>query len=237
MRNTEELTATQAALEDATPQAILRWATGHFDGRLALVTSFQITGVATLHMLHAIAPQLPVLTLDTGLLFDETYDLIAEIRRRCNPNLHILRPALSVDEQAAAYGDKLWQHDPDSCCHLRKTLPLQHALHDYDAWFTGLRRDQSPARANTPTVAWSERYQAYKIAPFANWTHDMVWDYVHTHDLPYNTLYDDGYSSIGCWPCTKRSRNVDDLRGGRWLGQDKTECGIHVEDTSGRDSV
>lgn len=228
MLTTDELTAIQDTLETATPQHVLHWAAQTFGDGLAVVTSFQITGIATLHMLHAIAPKTVVLTLDTGLLFDETYDLIAEVQRRCNPNLRILRPELDVGQQAEHYGPALWQRDPDACCNMRKTMPLQHALGGFDAWLTGLRRDQSPARAQTPVVGWSNRYNAYKICPFANWTNEMVWNYIQAHDLPYNTLYDDGYQSIGCWPCTKRS-TADNPRAGRWANTDKTECGIHFD--------
>ncbi|HRE47863.1 MAG TPA: phosphoadenylyl-sulfate reductase [Aggregatilineales bacterium] len=237
--NTSDTVATGALVEtlnarfaDAHPAEILRWAVGEFGQRLATVTSFQPTGIVTLHMLSEFAPNTPVLTLDTGLLFSETYALMNDLEKRLALNLLRLRPAQTVAEQAATHGEALWLRDPDQCCALRKTDLLDRVLGGYGAWLTGLRRDQSEGRAETPIFAWDRKHNNLKIAPFATWTESMVWTYLHAYELPYNTLHDQGYPSIGCYPCT---RAVDpasgDKRAGRWAGSAKTECGIHIDKT------
>lgn len=215
--------------EEATPQEVLTWAYEQFGDKLALVSSFQITGVATIHMLQQLGITIPVLTLDTGLLFPETDELISRIEARFDLEIQRIRPQQTVAEQAAVYGDNLWERQPNRCCHYRKVLPLREALKPYEAWITGLRRDQGPTRANTPLVSWDEKQQMIKLAPFARWTQQDVWDYIHEHQLPYNTLHDQNYPSIGCVPCTRPILpGQNDLRAGRWSGQSKTECGIHV---------
>jgi phosphoadenosine phosphosulfate reductase len=216
-------------LENSAPQDILRWAAETFGDYLSIVTSFQPTGIVTLHMLQEIAPRTPVITLDTGVLFPETYALIDDLETRFNLNLIRVTPELNLDQQAAQYGDNLWQRDPNQCCNIRKTLPLQNALAGFDAWVTGLRRDQSAKRSTIPVVSWDERYGLVKLCPFANWTEDMIWTYIQAHELPYNELHDNGYPSIGCQFCTKAATDSTDLRSGRWVNQQKTECGIHFD--------
>jgi phosphoadenosine phosphosulfate reductase len=224
----EQLPRLQAEFEDSAPQAILRWAAATFGDRLAVVTSFQPSGIVILHLLQSIAPATTVITLDTGLLFPETEQLIDTIAQRFNLRLVRVRPEQTVQEQAQSYGDALWTRDPDRCCHLRKVLPLERALRGYAAWITGLRRDQSPQRAATEHIAFDPRGERIKIAPLARWTEAMVWAYLRAHDLPYNPLHDRGYPSIGCWPCTQPvSAALVDRRAGRWAGQGKTECGLH----------
>ena len=234
MANTSLLNREEVDFEDlaqqfetASPQEILRWAADCYDERLIVVTSFQPTGIATLHMLHDIAPQTRIVTLDTGLLFKETYALMDEVEARFNLNLTRVVPQLSVQQQTETHGDNLWDRDPNQCCNIRKTVPLRQVLNGYSAWVTGLRRDQSPQRANTPVVGWDARYQMVKLCPFANWTENMVWTYIHAYELPYNELHDQGYPSIGCYHCTQPALNSDDLRSGRWVNHQKTECGIH----------
>jgi len=214
--------------ESATPQDILRWASANFGETLAVVTSFQITGIVTLHMLQDIAPHTPVLTLDTGFIFPETHQLIDALEHRFMLNLTRVRPQQSAIEQASTYGDRLWERNPDQCCRLRKTQPLDQALRGFDGWITGLRRDQSLNRANTPIISIDSRTGRYKIAPFANWSEEMIWTYIHAYQLPYNTLHEMGYPSIGCWTCTRAVTVGDDIRSGRWTNHSKTECGIHL---------
>lgn len=216
-------------LESASPQNILRWASEVYGDKLAIVTSFQITGVVTLHMLQDIAPNTSVLTLDTGFLFPETHDLINTLEDQFNLNLTRVKARQTPKQQARDYGDRLWERNPDRCCHIRKTIPLRDALEGYDAWVTGLRRDQSASRANTAIVSVDKQTRLIKVAPFANWTEDMLWTYIHAYELPYNTLHDVGYPSIGCWSCTKAIGENEDVRSGRWSNNSKTECGIHVE--------
>lgn len=215
-------------LEHTSPQDILRWGYQSFGSSMAVVTSFQITGIVTIHMLQDIAPTVPILSLDTELLFPETYTLIEQIEQRFNLSVQRIPPQQRVEEQAATYGAELWASQPNLCCQLRKVDPLKAALAQYPAWITGLRRDQSARRANTPIVSWDEQHQNVKIAPFATWTEDMLWLYIHTYELPYNHLHEQGYPSIGCWPCTRPVADGQDPRAGRWTGFNKTECGIHL---------
>lgn len=217
------------AFENAAPQDLLRWAVQTYSDKLAVVTSFQPTGIVILHMLQAIAPQTVVLSLDTGLLFPETYALMDTIEQRFKLRLIRVRPRQTVAEQTAAYGPNLWAHDPDTCCNLRKVVPLGVALSDYAAWITGLRRDQSTARQTVQMIAKDEKYGKIKLSPLATWTEQQVWSYIYTHDLPYNTLHDRQYPTIGCHTCTQPvNAGAIDLRAGRWIGHEKTECGLHT---------
>jgi phosphoadenosine phosphosulfate reductase len=226
----ERLRTLAEEFENEAPQDILRWATSTFGEKLTVVTSFQPTGIVTLHMLSEIAPRTPVLTLDTGLLFAETYTLIEQIQDRLALNLLRLLPAQTVAEQAAQYGEALWAREPDQCCALRKTAPLDRALKDYGAWITGLRRDQSEGRSATPIISWDNKHGNVKLSPFATWDERMIWTYIEAHELPYNALHDQGYPSIGCFPCTRPADpNSTDKRAGRWVGHNKTECGIHID--------
>ncbi len=212
------------------PQQILRWAVEEYGQELAVVTSFQPAGIATLHMLHELHTPVTVLTLDTGLLFPETYALIDEVEALFNLNLVRVRPALTVQEQEWEYGAELWKRTPDTCCQLRKVTPLGPALAGFDAWITGLRRDQ-PGRAKTPIIGWDSKYQKVKLSPCANWTEEMIWMYIDVHELPYNPLHDQGYPSIGCntLTCTQPVFDNEDSRSGRWINHtNKTECGIHM---------
>lgn len=225
--STEELTELNAQFEDRSPQDVLKWAFDTYGDNFAVVTSFQPTGIVTLHMLSEIAPKTPILTLDTGLLFTETYALMDDLESRLNLNLHRITAEFTVAQQATAHGDKLWEHDPDRCCDMRKTVPLKNALEGYSAWVTGLRRDQSSTRAYTPFVTWDSRNNMMKLCPFATWTEEMIWTYIHAYELPYNDLHDRGYPTIGCYPCTQAVLDGDDPRAGRWSNHNKTECGIH----------
>ncbi len=225
---TKNIETTNEKLENASPHEILTWASETFGDHLAIVTSFQPTGIVTLHMMQRIAPQTPVLTLDTGLLFPETVDLIDKLEERFSLTLRRIKPRQTPEQQARDYGDRLWERNPDRCCHIRKTIPLRGGLVGFEAWITGLRRDQSAIRAETPIVSRDQRNDSVKIAPFANWTEDMIWHYIRSHDLPYNLLHDRGYPSIGCWTCTRAVNGADEARSGRWSKQSKTECGIHT---------
>ncbi len=224
----QQLETTNEELENASPYEVLSWARQTFGDKLAIVTSFQPTGIVTLHMMQRIAPRTPILTLDTGLLFPETQDLIDHYESRFNLDLRRIKPRQTPKQQARDYGDRLWERNPDRCCHIRKTIPLRDALDGFDAWITGLRRDQSAGRADTAIVSRDGHSGRVKIAPFANWSADIVWRYIRSHDLPYNPLHDQGYPSIGCWTCTRAASADGDSRSGRWSNQSKTECGIHL---------
>lgn len=226
------LTELNQRFERSDPPTILRWAVETYGDRLALVTSFQPSGLVMLHMLLEIAPHIPILTLDTGVLFPETYMLIERWEREFSLTITRLRPAQTVEQQAETHGAALWSHNPDLCCQLRKTVPLGDALRSYDAWITGIRRDQSETRRASAVFAWDSRYNKVKLAPLTTWTEDMVWTYIHAHDLPYNPLHDQHYLSIGCQPCTRAVAPGEDARAGRWSGQAKTECGIHLPEAA-----
>lgn len=228
-----ELEALQDRFENTYPQDVLKWAVNEFGDSLAIVTSFGPTGIVTLHMLQSIAPQVRVLTLDTILLFDETYELIDELRERFPLNLVYLRPRLSIGRQAELYGRALWDREPAVCCHLRKTLPLRQAFADLgiQAWVTGIRRDQGASRAKTPIISRETRFNRIKLCPFATWTEEMIWGYIQAYELPYNKLHREGYPSIGCMPCTEPVDGHGYSRSGRWSAFDgKLECGLHEEE-------
>jgi len=224
-----EIETLQAELHNAYPQTILRRAVDMFGDDLVVVTSFQPTGIVTLHMLQEIAPHLSILTVDTNLLFDETYQLMDQLEREWGLNLIRVRPSQSVAEQAQTHGNALWLDEPNKCCELRKVIPLKDALQGYQAWISGVRRDQSASRSETAVVSWDKRNEKVKFCPFATWTESMIWTYIHTYNLPCNALHTQGYSSIGCFPCTQAVKAGDDLRAGRWVQHAKTECGIHVQ--------
>lgn len=228
-----ELEAQNKRFEESYPQAILKWAVNEYGDTLAVVTSFGPTGIVTLHMLQSIMPSVQVLTLDTILLFDETYQLIKQIEERFKLNLTHLRPTLSIGRQAELYGRALWDREPSVCCHLRKTLPLRAAFANLGitAWITGLRRDQGSSRINTPIIARESRFNLIRLSPLATWTEEMIWSYIQAYDLPYNKLHQEGYPSIGCMPCTKPVKGNGYSRSGRWSAFDgKMECGLHRED-------
>jgi phosphoadenosine phosphosulfate reductase len=225
---THDLAALNRQFERAAPQELLRWAVDTFGRGLAFVTSFQPSGLVMLHMLHDIGLSAEVLTLDTGLLFEETEALIARWEEEYALSVTRIRPAQSVAQQAQTHGEALWLRDPDACCGLRKTAPLAGVLPGYAAWITGVRRDQAETRRETPLITWDARHGNLKLAPLATWTNEMVWTYIHACDLPYNPLHDQGYTSIGCQPCTRAVLPGEDSRAGRWSGLAKTECGIHL---------
>jgi phosphoadenosine phosphosulfate reductase len=212
-------------LENATATEILTWAHEEFGSRLALTSSLADT--VMIHLAEQVAPGIDVIFLDTGYHFVETIGTRDAVRAVHDVNLLSITPVQSVAEQDAAYGKDLFARNPDQCCALRKVQPLNAALEGYAAWATGLRRADSPARADTPVVSWDAKRHLVKIAPIARWSDDDVRDYIESNDLMVNPLLEDGYASIGCAPCTRRSLGGD-ARSGRWAGLGKTECGIHL---------
>jgi phosphoadenosine phosphosulfate reductase len=217
-------------LDHAHPAAILGWA-AETVSNLAIATSFQSSGLVLLHLLRDIRPELPVLFLDTGFHFPETLAFAAETTERWHLNLITLRGEHgSPERQAEIYGSKLFERDPDRCCAINKVQPLQNALENYDGWISGIRRDQSPLRAATPTVEAQmlpSGKEILKIHPLANWSKEDVASYVEANGIPTHPLLEQGFASIGCAPCTRAVRSGEAERDGRWNGLDKTECGIH----------
>jgi phosphoadenosine phosphosulfate reductase len=215
-------------LDGADPRETISWAIDTYGSNLALSASFGGgEGMALLDMISKLTDQVTVLTIDTGFIFRETAQFRERVIRRYRLPMEVLRPALSLEEQVERFGEQMRTCTPDLCCQIRKIEPLQTALERYDAWMTGIRREQTPQRANTKVVAWDERYGAAKIAPLAHWTEDQVWDYVRENEVPVNPLLHQGYKSIGCEPQTRPVHEDEDARAGRWAELDKTECGIH----------
>jgi len=229
MLTPNEIDQLNQQFERESPKALLRWALNIFGESLAIVTSFQPTGMVILSMLDELKARPAVFTIDTGLLFPETYAVMDEAEKRFNLNLVRVQPKMSVAHQSQRYGDKLWQTDTEHCCQIRKVEPLDEALQGYGAWVSGLRRDQ-PGRASTPLIKWDNKHKMVKLSPLALWDEATVWAYVNGYELPYNALHDQGYASIGCRPetCTQASANGGDSRSGRWVNTGKTECGIHL---------
>jgi phosphoadenosine phosphosulfate reductase len=220
-----------ADLEQAETREILEWAYANFDPeRIGLSTAFGPSGVALMHLASEVHPGAKVFFVDTGFHFAETLEMIDRVRQRLPVQVQVIEPKLTVEEQADRYGDELYVINSDQCCAMRKVEPTQRMLKGLDVWFTALRRDQGPSRANTPVVQHKtvDGRPLLKVAPMVRWTRQDVWAHVFEHDLPYNPLHDQNYPSVGCWPCTKPVMPGQDERAGRWAGKGKTECGLHT---------
>jgi phosphoadenylyl-sulfate reductase (thioredoxin) len=224
---TDEIKQAAQELETKSAEDILAWAAAQFPGRLTFATSLGIEDCVVTDMIARRRLPLDLFTLDTGLLFPETYTLWADLEERYGVRIRRVSPQQSVDEQAATEGPALWTREPDRCCDLRKMQPLRGMLATYDAWVTAIRRDQTPERANAPVVGWDARFGLVKINPLVRWKFDEVKAYAREHNVPYNPLHDENYPSIGCMPCTSPVMPGEDPRSGRWRGTEKTECGLH----------
>lgn len=209
---------------------LLTWGLERWRSRIALASSFGAEGMVLIDMASKIGSDFRVFTLDTDFFFPETYELMQRVERRYNIRIERCHPPLSPQMQARLYGDGLWLHDPDRCCELRKIEPLQKKLAGLDAWITAIRREQSPARAGAPKVHWDEKFGLIKLNPIADWNVSQIWDYIRSHQVPYNPLYDRSYSSIGCTHCTRAISPGENSRDGRWPGFAKIECGLHTKD-------
>ncbi len=228
-----ELQALNERFEQLPAEEALRWAWERFGARAAIGTSFQGAGLVMMDLARRAGFRFPVFTIDTGLLFDETRELRSRLEAYFGHPIEALEPDLTVEQQATAHGAELWKRDPDLCCTLRKVLPLQAKLASLDCWITGLRRQQSATRASVAVVEVyvfdpASGRDIVKLNPMAAWTREAVWDYLKQRQIPYNPLHDQGYRSIGCQPCTTRTAASDDERAGRWIGFQKTECGLHT---------
>ncbi len=212
-------------LAGASALEILDWAYGQFGAQLVVTSS--MADMVMIHLAEQVAPGIDVVFLDTGYHFVETIGTRDAVPLVHNVNVINVTPEQTVAEQDAAWGKDLFASNPDQCCALRKVAPLSRALEPYAAWATGLRRVDSVRRADTPLVAWDARRRIVKVAPIAAWTDDDVARYIELNNLMVNPLLEDGYTSIGCEPCTVRSDGAD-ARTGRWAGLAKTECGIHL---------
>jgi phosphoadenosine phosphosulfate reductase len=206
--------------EAMSAEELLVWAHEEFGDRLCLTCSWQRQSSALVHMVSELGLDVDVIELDTLVLFPETYATRDQLVGRYDLKLKSFGPIDPID--------RLWETDPDRCCGIRKVEPLERALAGYDAWITGIRREQSPSRANAQKVEWSERYGVWKIQPLVDWSSKRVDAYLTVNEVPYNPLHDRGYPSIGCIHCTRPVAAGEDERSGRWAGSGKLECGIHV---------
>ncbi|MEK6533078.1 MAG: phosphoadenylyl-sulfate reductase [Nitrospirota bacterium] len=225
-----ELKRASDAFESQQPQDVLKDAIKRFASKIVVACSFGAEDVVLVDMVHRIDPSIPLFYLDTDFLFPETYATRDRIIQQ-----YALKPAqviqvqslLTPDQQAAQHGPALWSTEPDRCCQLRKVEPLTRVLKGYDAWITGIRRDQSPTRANAGLIEWDSKFQLVKVNPLARWTWADVWTYIKVYEVPYNPLHDQNYPSIGCTHCTAPVAPGEDPRAGRWKTFTKTECGLH----------
>ena len=207
---------------------VLQWAFEHYNDDIVYACSFGIEGIVLIDLISKVKKDAEVVFLDTCLHFQETYEIIERVKEKYAELKIVMKtPAITLEEQAALFGDELWRHDPNKCCQLRKVIPLQEVLGGVTAWISGLRREQSPTRRHVEYLNKDEKFKSIKICPLIHWTWKDVWRYVYEHQLHYNPLHDKGYPSIGCKPCTSPAQNLDDLRSGRWAGHQKIECGIH----------
>jgi phosphoadenosine phosphosulfate reductase len=207
-------------------EKIVEWALDRFGERFCVTSSF--ADAVLVHVVSRVAPGIEVIFLDTGLHFPETLRVRDIVAATMPVVVKSIKPKLTIGQQDGQYGPRLFQREPDECCFLRKVEPLERALEPYDAWAAGLRRDEGPTRANTPVVGFEASRGKVKVAPLAYWTEAEVQAYIKKHDVPVNELIKQGYASVGCWPCTRRTRPGEDPRAGRWPMFDKTECGIHA---------
>jgi phosphoadenosine phosphosulfate reductase len=214
-------------------EEILAWAAGRFGRRASIGTSYQGAGLVMMHLARQAGLSFPVFTLDTGLLFPETLELKRRLEDFFGCKIESLEPDLTLEQQAEVLGPALWERDPDLCCTTRKVLPLQSKLRELDCWITGLRRNQSESRAGIGIIELYTLDQKaggdiVKLNPMAQWSREAVWQYIHQHKIPYNPLHDQGYRSIGCMTCTRKTGDAEGERAGRWIGFKKVECGIHT---------
>jgi phosphoadenylyl-sulfate reductase (thioredoxin) len=214
-----ELPTIARALEDESPERILAWAAEHLP-RLTFATGFGPEGCVIIDLIAREGLKIDLFTLDTGVLFPETYALWRQLEARYGVTIRAVRAADPTPE--------LWKRDADACCEQRKVRPLREALTGFDAWITAIRRDQTPERARAQVLEHDAKFGLVKVNPLLRWTHDQVWAHIYQHDVPTNALHERGYPSIGCAPCTSAIVPGENLRAGRWRGAAKKECGLHT---------
>ena len=228
----EDLKLANQSLEGSSPQQVLQWAVDNFHPRLTMATAFGAEGCCLIHMLAEIEPTVRIFNLDTGYQFAETLALREQVKERYGIEVEMVQPELTVAAYEAEHGGPLYRIRPDQCCHDRKVLPLRKALVGYEAWISAIRRDQTEQRAVAGVVQWDAKFGLVKVNPLLTWNKKDVWAFIARHAVPYNPLHDQGYPSIGCWPCTAAVGEGADERAGRWSGSAKKECGLHVIEVS-----
>ena len=220
-------------LKDASPKEIIGFFAEEFKGRVAFATSLGVEDQVITEMISGIDPGMKIITLDTGRLFQETYDLLDITRKKYNLSIEVSFPeAGDVQNMVNTHGINLFYDSVENrklCCFIRKTEPLSLALQGMDVWICGLRRDQSVTRQQIHAVEWDNIQKIIKVNPLVDWSLDQVWEYIRAHKIPYNTLHDKGFPSIGCLPCTRAILQGEDIRAGRWWWEssENRECGLH----------
>ena len=223
----EEIAIAAAPKLDGAPaEEVLEWAFAQFGSRLC-VTSSMADGVVA-HLAGRVAPGIDVIFLDTGLHFPQTLAVRDEVAATMPVRVLSIQPRQTVGQQDGEHGARLFARDPNACCNLRKVEPLERALVDYDAWAAGVRRGETASRANAREVEYDRSRGKVKIAPIVTWSDAQVAAYIERYDVPVNELLNQGYGSVGCWPCTRKVAPGEDPRAGRWAAFDKTECGLHL---------
>ncbi|HUN23190.1 MAG TPA: phosphoadenylyl-sulfate reductase [Anaerolineales bacterium] len=225
----EKLTQLNEIYGNAYPEDVLAWAFQTFGSTVSLATGFGPEGVVLMHMLSRVTPQMPIFYLDTDLFFPETYALRDQLQEKLGLTFLRVTTQTSLSAQAQTYGDELWAENPNLCCQIRKVAPLRQYLSTQQAWVTAIRRSQTLQRANAQVIEWDRANGLVKLNPLAFWSFDDVWMYIQINDLPTNALHEQGYKSIGCFPCTRAVLAGEDERAGRWAGRQKVECGIHLQ--------
>jgi len=226
-REVEEL---GLAAESWPPEEVLRWASAKFADDMEIASAFGAEGIVLIDLASRILPTLKVFIVDTGFLFPQTLDLARKVERRYGIQIERVVSEITPDLQDDLYQPTLWNREPDLCCRIRKVETLRKKLANLKAWITAIRRSQTPARSAAAKVEWDSKFQLMKINPLADWTHEMVWEYIRKHQLPYNPLHDQNYPSIGCIQCTRPVRAGENPRAGRWSAFSKQECGLHAQD-------
>lgn len=224
-----DIDARQAELESLSPEALLSWGAERFGAGLVCLSALGAEDVVLVDMIARQSLPIEILSIDTAVLFRETYTLWSQLEKRYGISIGGVRSHLIPDSGPTAPEiDRLWERDPDACCAARKVAPLRATLSTRQAWITGIRREQSETRRHARQVEWDKAFGLVKLNPLASWTSEQMWAYIRANDVPYNALHDQGYPSIGCEPCTSPAVEGETFRSGRWRGRDKTECGLHV---------
>ncbi|SCW73027.1 phosphoadenosine phosphosulfate reductase [Paenibacillus tianmuensis] len=212
--------------ESQSPEALLSWAVERFPN-ITLACSFGAEDVVLVDMLQKVSPKTDIFYLDTNVHFQETYETRDRLQQHYGVEFVQVLPKLTLEEQAQQFGEELWKSAPTQCCNIRKVNPLTDILKNYDAWITGIRRDQAPTRANAKKIEYDVKFGLVKFNPLASWTSEDVWSYILSNNIIYNPLHDRNYPSIGCEHCTRPVAAGEDPRAGRWADFEKTECGLH----------
>lgn len=213
-------------LKNLSPHSIIQWAVDTFSPKLAVISSFGLNGVALIHMIQKVTRELPIIFINTGYIFEETLKTKRRIEAAYGIKILTFSPSLSVKKQIQKFGSALFIYQPDICCALRKVEPMQRALAELqpNAVLNGRARFQAKTRQNLPIVEWEKK--PIQINPLATWSKEQIESYIKNNSVPYNPLYDIGYLSIGCRPCTRQVLKGEHIRTGRWGELEKTECGL-----------